>query len=662
MRYTHHILQATRPLVLLCTLLVAFATPTQVFAETRNYLNTIQLPVDTELVANSVAVDTEGSRIVVGDYSGSATFASGEPTETTINSNGDSDIFIAKFDSAGDFLWVVSVGGTGEDHANAVVTSPNDNAPYIVGTFSDEVYFNDEEVGLPSKDAPSLQTSLGFGDSYALKFSSSGVYAWVYVWGNEDPDESARAVALDSFERVYVVGTMNGDVNFDHDPMTVHGSMNYGSYIHKLDSTGTHIWAITRNGPTLQFNSVATDSSDNVIVVGQFTNMVTFDTAGIAGETFSSAGSTDAFVFKVTSNGFYLSAEYWGGSEADAATDIAIGPNDEMYISGYFSTTTDFDPGAGTESTTTQGNNDAYILSLDNTLGYNWHRTWGGTGTDQLNALILPDGANAQLYGTGRFENSVSFDPGNVDTDTAAGAEDGYAISLTTLGAYDWHTVWGGTGSDIATDTAYGPANTLSLVGYFQDQVDFDFSTNSDERTAYGTSDGFLTTYTFAAETTANSSGTTTTTQSSQGLSAPTTPGCADTPPAGIPDLFQITRNGPDATLYFTPVKNNTSSYYISYGQGDASEGYGTSFPYSDSSGVISYTIHALDPTKPYTFKVRAGNGCATGLWSHWITVGPARTQLANTSSSAGPSVLFGVGLLAAGYTVRKLTDSDAHA
>lgn len=110
----------------------------------------------------------------------------------------------------------------------------------------------------------------------------------------------------------------------------------------------------------------------------------------------------------------------------------------------------------------------------------------------------------------------------------------------------------------------------------------------------------------------------TSSTNSSAGSSS--FPSCGDSAPTSSPNLFQINSNGNKATLYFVPVSGNNSGYYISYGVTPNAEGFGTSFNYSDTSGVIPYTINYLFPGTWY-FKVRGQNGCMPGNWSSVMSV-----------------------------------------
>jgi len=125
-------------------------------------------------------------------------------------------------------------------------------------------------------------------------------------------------------------------------------------------------------------------------------------------------------------------------------------------------------------------------------------------------------------------------------------------------------------------------------------------------------------------------------------------PTCSYTPPYSAPHLFQITTNQTQATLYFTPIMENISYYFIAYGYTPGDIRFGASYEYGPYPGVVNYTVNMLAPGTTYYFTVRGGNGCATGPWSSSvkaITVGPESSSLttrnyyasaASTSGSSG--------------------------
>ncbi len=96
-------------------------------------------------------------------------------------------------------------------------------------------------------------------------------------------------------------------------------------------------------------------------------------------------------------------------------------------------------------------------------------------------------------------------------------------------------------------------------------------------------------------------------------------PRCSAEAPDHAPHLFQIDTTKENATLYFTPVNNAVSYYFIAYGFKPGDERFGVSFPQGYYDGVLSYTINCLSPNTTYYFKVRAGHDCAPGDWSNTL-------------------------------------------
>lgn len=107
--------------------------------------------------------------------------------------------------------------------------------------------------------------------------------------------------------------------------------------------------------------------------------------------------------------------------------------------------------------------------------------------------------------------------------------------------------------------------------------------------------------------------------RSSGGMAAATVPKCENAIPNKAPDLFRIDSAKNSAKLYFSPVNNAVDHYYIAYGLSEGDERYGVKFDKGYYDGVIDYTVKDLIPNTKYYFKVRAGNGCATGNWSSWL-------------------------------------------
>ena len=140
------------------------------------------------------------------------------------------------------------------------------------------------------------------------------------------------------------------------------------------------------------------------------------------------------------------------------------------------------------------------------------------------------------------------------------------------------------------------------------------YATNS-SGTSYGSENIFTTSGTAPTPSSSSSSSST---NSSGSVS---TPSCGDATPFGAPDVFQIDVNDTHATLYYTPLSNNISNYYVSFSEISNTFRYGALTGQGPSSGVLSYTVNFLQPNTTYYFKVRGQNGCMPGNFSNELKI-----------------------------------------
>ncbi|RPI86649.1 MAG: hypothetical protein EHM40_23555, partial [Chloroflexi bacterium] len=101
----------------------------------------------------------------------------------------------------------------------------------------------------------------------------------------------------------------------------------------------------------------------NLYITGDFSGTVDFD-PGPGISNLTSAGFGDIFISKLDGDGNFIWATNLGGISSDLADGIALDNSGNLYLSGFFSDTVDFDPGAGTSTLTSGGSGDPFILKL----------------------------------------------------------------------------------------------------------------------------------------------------------------------------------------------------------------------------------------------------------------------------------------------------------
>jgi hypothetical protein len=308
----------------------------------------------------SVAVDSSGNVYITGSFRDTVDFnPDAGPDNRT--SAGLEDIFLTKLNSSGSVVWTRTLGGTDADFGQSVAVDSSDNV-YITGSFRDTVDF-DPGAGTDNR------TSAGLEDIFLTKLNSSGSVVWTRTIGGTASD-IGRSVAVDSSDNIYITGYFRGtNVDFDPDPVDedLHTSVGVEDiFLTKINSDGSYGWTKTLGGTDQDFGqSVAVDGSDNIYITGYFrgTN-VDFDPDPVDEDLHTSAGQEDIFLTKINFDGSYDLTKTIGGTASDIGRSVAVDDNVNVYITGSFRETVDFDPGTGTDNHTSAGLEDIFLTKF----------------------------------------------------------------------------------------------------------------------------------------------------------------------------------------------------------------------------------------------------------------------------------------------------------
>ncbi len=178
--------------------------------------------------------------------------------------------------------------------------------------------------------------------------------------------------------------------------------------------------------------SMDVDSSGNSYITGSFQGTVDFD-PGVGIFSLTGEGE-DVFILKLDKLGNFLWAKSIGGMGDDAASSISLDPDGNIYITGAYQDTVDFDPGAGVYSLTSAGSLDLFVVKLDGNGNLAWARSMGGEGGEKARDIFVdPKGS---VYITGLFQNTADFDPGAGTVNlTGNGINDVFVVKLDGAGA-----------------------------------------------------------------------------------------------------------------------------------------------------------------------------------------------------------------------------------
>ncbi|WP_301928458.1 gliding motility-associated C-terminal domain-containing protein [Ferruginibacter sp.] len=319
---------------------------------------------------------------------------------------------------------------------------------------------------------------------------------WVRTFGS-DANDFATAVAIEKNGDVITAGYFAGTIDFDPGPgvynLTTNGHFDF--FVLKLDAAGNFIWAKSF-GNTRADEAIALklDNNGNVYITGAFDETVDFDPGpGVYNLPLSGPNGFEAFMLKLNSNGDFVWARNWFNADL---MSIEIDGTGNIYATGPFFGTADFDPGPGVHNLTEYSLDtynvvlDIYVLKLDAAGNFQWVKQMGGKSTDQAQSIKLD--AQGNILTTGTFQGTADFDPGPGTFNlTATGALDIFISKLDANGNFIWAKQVGGTLEDRGRDIEADVDGNVYVCGSFASIVDFNPGTgtfNLDGNDTAGTS------------------------------------------------------------------------------------------------------------------------------------------------------------------------------
>ncbi|MEN7548789.1 SBBP repeat-containing protein [Rapidithrix thailandica] len=435
----------------------------------------------------SIAVDAEGNVYITGFFSGTVDFDPG-PGSSNLTAIGDSDIFVQKLDGEGNFVWAKSMGGSSYDHGYSIAVDPEGNV-YTTGYFRETVDFD------PGPGTSNL-TAIGLYDIFVQKLDGEGNFVWAKSMGGVGNDYG-ESIAVDAEGNVYTTGSFYETVDFDPGPGASHLTSNGSNdiFVQKLDGEGNFVWAKSMGEVGNDFGeSIAVDAEGNVYTTGSFYETVDFD-PGPGTSNLTAIGDSDIFVQKLDVEGNFVWAKSMGRSSDDNGFSIAVDAEGNVYTTGYFYGTVDFDPGPGSNHLTANGGWDIFVQKLDGEGNFVWARSIGGRGNDYGESIAVDPEGN--VYTTGSFNEkgdvytTTGFLGEAVDF-TSNGDSDIFVQKLDVEGNFVWAKSMGGSRDDKGSSIAVDPEGNIYTTGYFEGTVDFDPGPGSSNLTSNGSEDIFV--------------------------------------------------------------------------------------------------------------------------------------------------------------------------
>jgi hypothetical protein len=390
--------------------------------------------------------------------------------------------------------WARAMGSPSQEIAYAVA-SDNVGSAITVGTFT-------LTVDLDPGPGDATVTSNGSSDVFIQKLDAEGNFLWGRSFGGTGADWG-RGVAVDAQNNIVITGRVGGTVDLDPGPGTdVVVTPNTASavYVIKLNAQGDYLWGRVFGGNSNDAgNDVAVDALGNIITVGLIGGLADLD-PGPAVVQAGGNGQQDVFIQKLDANGLFVWGHAVGGTANDLANGVALDGAGNLFVTGEFRNTVDFDPGPGVVQRTSGGAEDIFLMKLDAGGVFQWAHGFGAAGSERARSVAVgPDGGPVF---TGRITSVTDFDPGpGVFTLPGSNFEDAFLCKLDGSGNLAWAFMLAtflNEGMDVAVDVQ----NNIYLTGVFGtfSNLPLDLDPGPEVANIFngGGGDGFLASYTGA--------------------------------------------------------------------------------------------------------------------------------------------------------------------
>lgn len=460
-----------------------------------------------------IDVDKSDNAYIVGYVRNTVTLGT-----LSITTKGNYDIFVAKIDKNGQWLWGQTAGGSSSDYGYTIDVDNSGNV-YIGGRF----YTSSSSSSYATFGSFSLKAKGSSNNMFVAKLNTNGVWQWAKA-GNSDSTSYAYGVSVDGSGNVYAAGYAFGNMTFGSLSATNQGSSDM--FVAKLNSSGTFTELKTYSGIAATYDQsygVALDSSGNTYITGSFASELVlgtltltsngtsndifvakvsptgqwlwarsagstssdygygvdvdgsgnvyvtgraYDKATFGNKTFTSKGSSDIFIGKMNSSGTWQWINGGGGSSSDYGWGVKVDSSGNVYVTGYSYSGT-----FGSLSFKSQGNRDIFVGKLNSSGVWQWVSGGGGSSSDYSYSIDLDSSGNVYVAGSsysGTF-GSLSF--------TSKGSRDIFIGKLNNSGVWQWVANAGGTSSDYAYNIALDSNGNVYATGFFYNTSTFGTTT-----------------------------------------------------------------------------------------------------------------------------------------------------------------------------------------
>jgi hypothetical protein len=339
----------------------------------------------------------------------------------------NSETFVQKYDGDGNVLWSRQFGSLNQPDIPSGVFARGDGSIYI--------------SGFTLGALPGFVNRGGY-DAYLVKYDADGNAQWQRQFGTRDSDYG-YGVTADAADNAYLVGNTAGKL-----PGQGNVSSATDAFVRKYDAAGTELWTRQFGTKLNDFGSgIAADTAGNVYVAGR-----TNGTFPGQPNNDGAASPSDGFLRKYDSAGGELwtrqFGSFGGAGVRDVGTDVATDSAGNVYVVS--------EVGAALPGEAHAGMTDVVLRKYDAGGRLLWTAQFGSTSSDLPNAVQVDDAGRIYVVG---------FTFATLDGATSAGDADGFVRTFDPNGNVLWTRQFGTAKRDTFTDLAVDATGNIYISG-----------------------------------------------------------------------------------------------------------------------------------------------------------------------------------------------------
>lgn len=391
--------------------------------------------------SSGLELDSQNNVYLAGRFEGSLDMDPG-PANLIFNSSfSNKDFFLQKLDPQGNLLWAKNIipDDSISPRYHLSITSAADGDIFLSAKFRGRLDFD------PGPDSQFVSSfNMTHDDYFFLSLDSLGNFSNVFSLSGASEKQIYSLTQASSGE-IIMAGDFKGTIDLDPGPGTFNDtSLNRSKdFVQKLDANANLLWArFFESDSFVTVNSLEVDAQGNIFCVGTYNGMTDFDPGSGNYILNSPNDGWSMFSLKMDSQGNILWLLNLEPSIAGAARHTVLDEFGNLYSTGLFAGTADFDPGPNQRLLTSASNGSSlsgYLQKFDPQGNLVWAYPFENQPRGFMEIIYLKIDQNGLLYMGGHINGEVDIDPGpNVEIVGFADTTGNYIGKFSPDGDFIW--------------------------------------------------------------------------------------------------------------------------------------------------------------------------------------------------------------------------------